>query len=114
MLVQRGASPSFPSIRLRPRELSLQCRRREWARGGPEIGDRGAAGYCRILVTPFASTRAISRESATEIPQAAFEAHHDIGIDGRLPVRVAALRLGAGLVGLCDAQRRVQQLVGVG
>jgi hypothetical protein len=80
------------------------------AGGGLGVG----GGYCLILVTPFASSLAISRQPATEILQAAFETHHDVGVDGRLPVRVTALRLGAGLIRLCDAQRCVQQLVGVG
>jgi hypothetical protein len=80
--------------------------------GGRRPGAGG--GHYRILVTPFASSLAISRQPATEIPQTAFETHHDVGVDGWLPVRVTALRLGAGRIRLCDAQRCVQQLVGVG
>jgi hypothetical protein len=65
-------------------------------------------------VTPFAASLGRGGQPAGEISQAALETHHNVGVDGRLPVGVTAWRLGAGLLRLGDAQRCIQQLVGVG
>jgi hypothetical protein len=48
------------------------------------------------------------------LPQAVLETGGEIMIKSRLPCRVAAGRLGAWLLRFIDAERLIQDLVGVG
>jgi hypothetical protein len=49
-----------------------------------------------------------------EVWQAALETLHEVWGESRPDFGVTAGRLGAGLLGLVDAKRVIQQLVGVG
>lgn len=71
------------------------------------MGDRRSAA-------PLGGRLGTGGQRAAKISQATLESFGEVGIDGWLPVGVAARWLGSRLFGFVDAERCVQQAVGTG
>lgn len=71
------------------------------------MGDRRSA-------VPLGGRPAAGGQRAAEISQATLESFGEVGIDGWLPISVAARWRGPGIFGFVDAERCVQQAVGAG
>ncbi len=69
---------------------------------------------CAECSPPSASSLACGGQPAGEVSQAALETLHEFWGDGRLAFGVTAGRFGARVLGLVEAKRVIQQLVGIG
>jgi hypothetical protein len=65
------------------------------------------------LVTSAGAHLGRATQTAIEISQAALKSCYKVSVDGWLPFGVTARWLGARLIRFVDAERCIQQLVGV-